>query len=500
MPQRRTTRLAVRGAVPLMGLLLVTACGSTVQVSGSLTGSGLGDPLVAGGPVPGAPAGGTAPVTGGPVSPGVGGAPAAVTTAPADAPTGPAPGTIVARPAGRGPAAMAPGVTASTVKIGVYTAQGFDKAASAFGFSQIKTGDQAAMAKAVMAYVNAHGGAAGRKMVPVIYDVDVSKDKSSEYQAACSAWTEDERVYALATPVGTIGDALIGCLARKGVIVSASGEIKDERFFQRYADYFYMPGDLNLTQILARNVDALSAAGWFGKSPKIALLRQDTLEEKNAATDGLRPALARHGLRLEDEFATIGQANDYQSAVLRFQSRGITHVMFTSTSPLSFGLAAEPQAYRPKYGMHSRNSPGALLQPTMPSSQLQGSMGMGWQPMNDVDGRRDPGKISDRQQLCLKLIKDAGQDPSVRVTAVIGLWLCDSILFLDDVLDRTSDFAPAGFRAAAETLRHNQAASTFLSSLAPGRTHDGARGFRMFAYATDCSCFRYTTPLRRFPE
>jgi ABC-type branched-subunit amino acid transport system substrate-binding protein len=399
-----------------------------------------------------------------------------------------------------GPVGGAVGVTATTIHLGVFTLSGFSKAGEALGIDA-QTGDQGAVARAVIDYLNAHGGMAGRKIVPVVYDYNIpngtANGASTELQSACAAFTDDNKVYAVATPVSTSGDnSFYDCLSKHGVITSAAGESKEQGFFARRANWFYEPMDMNLTRILSTNVDALSSAGFFGAHPKIAAMIGDTTDERAALKDGLTPALARHGLSLTDYVAT-NDSSAYSNAVLKFKSEGITHVLFGFLgSPLTFMTNAETQHYYPRYGLHSRSSPGALLQGNAPAAQQVGAMGMGWQPMNDVDGQRDPGVLNARQKLCLQLTKQAGQDPSVRVTALVALWICDAIFFVRDTLAIAPDFTPAGFRAGAEALGTVGVASTFRSTLGPGLLHDGAGAYRVFAYKSDCSCYQYVSPLR----
>jgi hypothetical protein len=74
--------------------------------------------------------------------------------------------------------------------------------------------------------------------------------------------------------------------------------------------------------------------------------------------------------------------------------------------------------------------------------------------------------------------------------------MCDNLFFLRDALLRAPTFAIAGLRAGAETLTHYDAASTFRSTFAPGRLHDGASAYRLFAYKSPCSCYEYISGLR----
>lgn len=388
-------------------------------------------------------------------------------------------------------------MTAKTVKIGVYTAQGFSQFADSAGFS-VATGDQAAQARAVIKHLNDNGGLAGRQIEAVFHDYSVTADANTEAQRACTRWTEDTRVYAVVSIIGTLNDTMYECLSKAGVPTITGGESKDASFFERYADWVYQPADMNLRRILSNNVDALVAAGFYGKAPKVGVILG--AGEEKAVDQGLVPALRKHGMTVADRFTiptTADSSSAYQSAVLRFRSNGITHVMFGYLgSPLLFMINAENQKWYPKYGIHSRHSPAAVLQGNAPAEQQRNAMGIGWQPMNDVDGNNDPGRISARQELCLKLLRESGQNTSVRATALLGLWSCDNFFFLKDALSRAPDVSLSGLRAGAEALARYEAASTFRSSFSPARLHDGASAFRLLKYEYECRCYQYVSPLR----
>jgi ABC-type branched-subunit amino acid transport system substrate-binding protein len=493
----------------LAGCALLTACGSTVQqrsvIAGGpgTTGNGLGTLNSSGstGSTLTETQAGTG--TGGTGSPGSSGSIGTAGSTGGTGSTGSSGSVTPGQPgAASGPAVNVPGVTSSTIKIGVYTAGGYSSFAKSAGFD-VALGDMGAEAKEVMDYINAHGGVLGRKLVPVIHDANIAaaaSNPAAEYQAACAAWTQDHRVYAVVSPIGASNNTLYDCLAKYGVPTINSGESTDATFFQRYQNYFYEPTDLNLRRIMDNQVDALYSAGFFGKGAKIGMVLANNPYEKTAVEKGLKPALARHGLTLTDSFAvSTGSSNssEYSSAVLRFRTAGITHVLFSfQASALLFMIAADNQGYTPRYGLHSRNSPAPVLQAEAPARQQRGAMGIGWQPMNDVDQAHDPGILNPRQKLCLDLVKKAGQDPSVRATALIGLWLCDDIFFLHDALERAAGFSMSALRSGAESLTDYEAASTFRSGFAPGHLHDGAKLFRLIAYKDDCSCYQYVSPSR----
>jgi ABC-type branched-subunit amino acid transport system substrate-binding protein len=491
-------------------LAALTGCGSTVQQQGlAVGGPGLGGGAELGGPDLGAPSSGTpAPGPGTAVSVTPGGSSVPSGGAATTAPGGPtSPGSrprITAGSKGRsssGPIGTAPGVTPTTIKIGVYTAQGFGSFAASLGAS-IATGNNEAQAQAVIDHLNKSGGIAGRRIVPVFHDFDITAaqtDINTEYQRACELWTRDNRVYAVVTPIGTLNSNLYDCLSKAGVPTISAGDSKDASFLQTYANWFYQPTDMNQRRIMANNVDGLVAAGFFGSAAKVGVVLTNTPDETAAVDRGLKPALARHGMTLADVFASPTDNNApaaYGNAVLRFKAEGITHVLFTSAaSPIAFAQNAENQNYFPRYGLQSKNSP-STLQGVMSARSQRGAMGFGWQPMNDVDAQHDPGTISSRQALCLKLMRDAGENPSARASSVFGLWYCDMIFFLHDALGGAPSFALSGLRSGAEALASFNAASTFRSGFAPNRLHDGASAYRVFAFKDDCKCYQYVSPVK----
>ncbi|HVV76140.1 MAG TPA: hypothetical protein VHC43_08905 [Mycobacteriales bacterium] len=511
---RRATGLATVAAAALA----LAGCGTTVQLPPNGTGAALAGGTSDGLSVPSP----TAPST---IASGLPSAVPGSATPTSTRGTRPASGTTSSQPvqsltptqastaSATGPIV---GVTAKTINIGIVTADGFDKTATNLGFN-VAVGSGHDEALAIVNYINRHGGMAGRKVVPVFYDLNVGRSTTNhpaEEQAACTSLTQDHHIYAVASAVGWNDTLFYDCLRKAGAISSVAGEAFDQQFFAADADYFYMPVEINMTRAMADNVGALGSAGFFtgwnsvtghpGPLPvKIGLLRNDSPSDLAVMNQGVKPALARRGLSLTDSIALSANASQFaaqeSSAVLKFKAEGITHVLSTFASPLLFMEAAQTQGYFPRYGLQSRDSPAAVLEGNAPKQQLEGSMGLGWQPYNDVDAAHDPGPPSPRAKLCLQLLRKAGQNTASRATALVGLWYCDTLFFLRDALAAAPNLSVTGFREGAESLHKFDAASTFQSGFAPGRLHDGAQEYRLFAYRDSCHCYSYVTPLRKAP-
>ena len=500
-------RPSVSTAVLLGCALLATACGTTVsQQAGQVTGTGLAvsgpDSPTTEGPAAGAldDGLGSAPTAPGQAAPRPAGGEAPVA---GPAPAGEAPGAVTTT--GTRPQVKAPGITATTISIGAMTATGaanFQKQLGVKGAS----GDQTAMIRSVVDWVNKRGGIAGRKVRLVLYDVPVEQavsNPSSAYQAACAAFTQDDEVFAVASLLSTVPDNFYECVQKSGALVVAVSTPASSRFYRRWDGAFYSPGNPSYTRVLAHSVDALWDAGWLTSSSKVGVVGYDTEDARSTITDGLLPALKRKGLAITADFYTstdTSMAGAYSSGVLRFKSRGVDRVFFApGGQPYYFATTAEQSAYRPLYSMSSLEYP-ALMATNVPADQLRGSAGVGWSPGFDLDPASAAKVPTPGMPQCLEALRGAGQDLSTGSTLAIGTWICDHWFFLRDALAGAPELSRAGFSAAVDGLGSGfRSASTFRTLFAPGRLRDGAAAYRLNRFDDACSCYRYASPVRPFP-
>jgi hypothetical protein len=489
--ERRPVARATRWVVVLSALaLLQAACGSTLDVPpGSLTDDG----LTAGTSTSNAPTSTTES----------GGAVATARSSAGRPGTGVAPqvsgpqGSTAAAPR---PSVRAPGIGSGTLDIGVYTATGATKLYGDLGLKGLNFGDHEKQAEAVANWINENGGAGGRKLRLVFHDFNIPRaaagDAAGETQAACEAWTQDRKVYAVVNPIANAYmDQLTTCLEKHGVITLNNSAMVDARFMQRHGDYFYAPSSLNLTRALREEIAALHKRKFFDPKAPVGIVRYNTPEDEGVVADGVLPELRKRGLRAEVGVVDVhGTGNEYQSLVLRFKTLGIKNVLFTWTGVILFAQAAEGQDYHPRYGFHSHNAV-QFLQTNVSASQLERSAGIGWSPV-DLDNEHRPGPVSSRETLCLKLAKDAGEDTSEPAVAQsMRAFFCDPFLFLKDVLDRAESLSAKDVAAAAESFGDRfVSAATYRTRFGADRTHDGVHGYRVFEWDTPCACFVYKTP------
>ena len=492
--------------------LALSACGSTVPLSGEFDTGRSSGPLSA--PIPSSAPGGAVPGAGVTQVPGAGGSSVSTAGPGRSGPigtggslggqtgtSGQPPGERSTGGSGAGnPAPVGPGVTTNTINLGFYIPKNGDKAFGAIGVD-IATGDGQAQTTAIVDHLNANGGIAGRKIVPLFFSYDLANpDTAGQDEAACTYWAQDHKTFAVFS-VNQESDLLLTCLASRGTMYIADNKSIDNATQNKVTPYFWAPGDFLAERFARSYVMSLHEQGFLPKGIKVGLLIRDAPRNVRVAENVVRPALKAIGAELT-KVGTVpygASGSNQQANVLSFADADITRVLALEVNPLLFMQQAESQRYRPRYGLHSGYSPGGVLQTAAPRNQLVGARGMGWIPVSDVDSANDPGPVSPRQTLCFDLMRKAGQDPTVRVTALIMLWWCDTVFFLDDVLEQVptphaTSFATAAARVGARTA----SAVTFKRDLPSGRV-DGASAYRPVAFVEACSCFRYAGPVRPLP-
>lgn len=501
--------------------LLVSACGSTVQQSGGgalagpggaagsdgLGGAGTGtDPLGSGiqGPdlntgVSGGPTGSDA--FGGALGPGGGSSVAggAGTTSGPDGPGG---------PSSTGGAGGVPrGVTATgPIKVGFLFSSDLQKTGSQFGLKGIVTGDTEAQYRAIGADLNKRGGVLGRKVELLGHDISTAnqlRNPSEEENKACEAFVQDKKVFAV---LGS-GVFLSPCLAKNGIPSIQGGQFQDAKTIDR--DLIYDGGGM-LTNVLAKAfIDRLVAQKYFtgwdtllgapGKAPvKVGVIYQDIPIFKNYYV-AIKVALRRYGITIDpdNEFlynpTVDGVTSQSQAAVLKFKADGVTHVFGAA---FFFFQAAENQNYRPRYGFDSLVPPG-LTAANVGPEQLEGALGVGWRPTQDVNQPQDPGPVSAQATRCTKIMKDAGEDLSARTVTYLSHVYCEQLWSFAAALTKGGAVSLPALRAGFDRLGSPVPVVSFGERWGPDR-HASNTTVADLGYLTSCNCFAYTKARTRF--
>ena len=423
---------------------------------------------------------------------------------------------VAARPVAGAPTAAGEPVAAPSSD-GVRTGRGIDADSiaigiqynteinyGAFGASSASSGDQRAMTQAIIDHLNGAGGIAGHRIEPVFHATDVTTGTFAQHnQEACADLAEDHEVFAVLGTTNGLDEP--ACLAQHDTIyLTHKRTFQDQAMLDAHPSHFFMPARMSATRWGAVLVDGLAAEGYF-EGATLGILRYDTPQFERLMETVVRPRLAAHDVAITEEVAitnatttaVLGNiAAELSNAVLRFRAAGVDHVLFIEAGgviPFLFFPEAESQGYRPVYGLHSANLP-QFHEPDQPE-QLRRSVGIGWMPAEDVNFENDPGDVP-RTAECVAILSAAGFEYADRIGFSAALGYCDLLLFLETVLESTSDWSSGGFRAAVERLgTSHRSAHTFATSFGPGR-HDGPAVVRTLRWVDDCSCFRYTGPRR----
>ena len=422
---------------------------------------------------------------------------------------------------GAGSASLGPGVTATTINVGIIYATNTGAANAAIGAAGISQGDEKANYAVLIDDINAHGGIAGRKVVGIYHAIDATSTASTDdqYQAACDDLTQDHKVFVVFA--GNV-DVLLSCLNSRGVLsITANLTIADGAVFKRYPYYFEIDS-LNLDRIAAAEVPALKAQDYFSgwntatgqpgpTKAKVGVITIDLPSFNHATDQVLVPALAKLGYapapedivrvpyaRAQSDVGALAAA--ISSAVLKFRSDNVTHVIIleaSATVSLLFGNNADSQRYYPRYGANSQTGQEALIASgAYPKSQLNGTVGIGWEPSLDIApseaGPNSP-YTNAAQRKCLALYAAHGIQFSDQNAQGVGYLNCADMWFFRDVVKRTTAMTKEAFLAAANGIGSNFESLTIISSKIDATHHDAIAAVRYWAYKPECGCMRYTT-------
>jgi hypothetical protein len=374
------------------------------------------------------------------------------------------------------------GVTDTSIKIGLVSVD--SRALNAIGGAvagnpdgSVTDSDVNKAYAAVIDWINAHGGIAGRTIEPVFHlsnlnNAATASGRQQEAQAACATWTEDNEVFAF---VGMQDELILECAKRTRTPVF-SGWITNayvsERGFQEMAEYWYAPDNFTADRRDAAVARFLAAHGFFGEGAKVGIMVEDRPMSIESADRSLKPALAAAGVEpvVEIHYPDAIES-PWANYILQLQSAGVTHVVFGASAGGVFpGLfmmrAAEDQRYRPAWGMGSDNTPDGLITlGNVPRAQLEKLLAMGWVPEADVS---DATAAGENGRQCREALQAVGEPEDAE--------LClDILFFLRDAFAQAAEVSTAGLAAATARLGNGYSAPSTHGGLSSfgARNHDG---------------------------
>ena len=356
--------------------------------------------------------------------------------------------------------------------------------------------------------LNARGGLAGRKIKPVYASIDFgSSNYSSDFQAMCSTFTEDNHVVAVPTYTIFWSDSFERCLTKAGV-THISGYLVGDNQSQRDYPFLFGTAYPTLNRAYVTQLSAAMASGRLTKASKIGVIRSDCPYDLRAWKDAAEPFIKRHGLN-ESMTQLISCPTgaqgigtilaEIQGAVLKFQQGGVDTVLPVGGANQYFAKQADSQRYYPQYLISSFGDAADLEGSGngVPASQLKNFHGFGWFPTNDIDvGHQPPPPAAQRavRDRCLGLLRSRGITMTEYVEIKVAYTTCDALFLYEDALQSTNGHTAAPL--VREAILNRGTTFTSLSAL-NGRTRfapaqrDAPAAWRAFNWQSSCSCFLY---------
>lgn len=403
--------------------------------------------------------------------------------------------------------ANGPGVTATTIGLGL----GYDPNAAAenaaIGAANASPGDEQKEGNAVVKYVNSHGGVAGRKFNIVWARITASKSASENYQSACATWTQGKDKALIFDLGGT--SIMDQCAAQAHAVEVVDGAITLESTAQNAK----FPADIDLEGLtndraMRYTVEDLKREGYFSSGAKVGIATWADSNFSYGISHQALPLLSSYGIHPTVASITppqtegdLGQTSaSVSNAVLKFKSLGINHVILFdgASGEASGGILtlewmdqAQSQQYFPRYGLNTGGGFNALGS-ELPTKQKVNSIGASWIPSLDEGGQFSPS--STKQKLCLQIMRNAGQPTDNADAVSVELGICDEVFFLQQTLNRVKGAINQQSVLAAinSTGTGYTSLLNFGDDFAPSR-HDGPDLIRNMSFQTSCSCFKYTT-------
>ena len=508
-----------RRATPSLVVLLLAACGSTTQNTGSAVtpNSGLGASPPAGigaaggSSAPGAGSGGTSALSA-PGGAGPAAASAASTQAGATGPSGG--GGKVGSGATAGSTASAPGITPTHIYVGGSYVSDAAAADAALGTTGLNPGNTQDEANVLVRYLNAHGGIAHRKIVPIWFDGSATQNVQTEYQAACAKWTQDNKTFAFGLGDLTAGNPVFDqCAADAHAFNMTTGAValEDRPILQHFST------DIALTELtnddaMRVTIDGLSRQGYFSSGAKVGIATWDEGDFAYGVQHVALPALARSGFHdVPAQYVAVPQSEgdlsatsaSVNNAVLKFRAMGIDHVLLfdgaagingAGTLVLLWMNDAQSQHYNPRYGLNSTSGLSTLA-PDLPPQQMAGSIAVGWIPvLDETPGDYPTSKYPATAQRCLRIMAAGGERPSTVNQTGVELGICDWFFFLRQTLDPIADsLTTSDALAAINGAGHSFASGAVFGVDVTAGRHDGVSVARNAAFVQSCTCYRYTS-------
>lgn len=361
--------------------------------------------------------------------------------------------------------------------------------------------------------MNAKGGINGRQIKPILAKTDTgTANWNTDFNAACATFTQDNHVDAVLGYAFMFNEGFEKCLTDKKVVhLSTTEDGPDAPIFKKNRYFFSL-----MTPAIERRtmvkIDGGLASGILTAKNKIGVI-MDSCPPTARTYPSMKAYAKSKGLTIAADQAVgcpTGAADAsaavtaMQNAFIRFRSAGVDtlllHASSESAAALLGSLFAQQQGWHPTWLLSSIATTSVLQNNSTPKAQMAKMHVFGWQPSLDVAPNRYPA-LSSSAKRCLALLKTQGIQPTAAADYLYALNVCDAVFAYESALKVTlgSTDAASVARAVEATNKSHDSTTTVngLSLLTPAR-HDAPSAYRVAGFTDSCSCFTYSGPIRSF--
>lgn len=409
-------------------------------------------------------------------------------------------GTDLSSAAGAG---SGPGVTDDAVKV-VFVAVDLDAVKETTGFNTASVGDQEAQVQALEDWVNDHGGLGGKQMDAVFRMYDAVTDSPAAEEQLCNQITQDDQAFAVVM-TGQYQTNARPCYAQRSTLVlDASLYAMSQDYFEEHSPYLWTASFPEYGAFVRSYVKVLDEQGFLEGQEGVGVVAADSPVNRDVIDSLAVPLFKDHGV--EPEVAWIDTTDtgtlfqSLEQAAITFRSKGIERVVFLGGSRMASvfaTIAGSQDGFKPRYAISSFDNPSFFVNNpgTIPADTMNGMVGIGFHPPQDVPDDQLAFPTGDAETECIGIYGDAGITFESRESARVALPYCDATR----LLKLGADGIDGHLNAAAWAQAVDRDGADFQSAAGPGNALGGGGraaigGYRVLKYDEATGNFVYDGP------
>ncbi|TIC88877.1 hypothetical protein E8D34_04290 [Nocardioides sp. GY 10113] len=326
-----------------------------------------------------------------------------------------------------------PGVSDDTVKIGFIALK--DDTAGNSGFVTPEEPPAEETINALVDWVNANGGIAGRTVEPVIREFDTSTDSPQTEEALCQAFTRDDEVFAVVMRGQYQGTARACYAGADTMMIDQTLAPVTAADLEESAPYLWTPSLPEWGTAMAGQVEGLVASGWLAPGDKVGIAQKMTDAAAAVVEDRVVPALEAGGIdavTVATFDPTDATGASIQSAIGTMQRDKVEKVLVLGNpdTAAQFMFFGGQTGFAPAYALNSFDLPGFFSDNAQifPPGSMDYVSGIGFLPPKDV--RNDDFPANDAEQTCVDALAEGGVDLTDRASSATAFQYCDALTLL----------------------------------------------------------------------